>query len=406
MENILNYLRISYPSNRSYAYYFEAAMEELTALVNEVGVKETRKRIREARGTCPLIVKLWPEDTYTFKKCAYTVYVNDEVKYMSRYQYRLDYIVDNDTAYALSRRYTNGCYQYYSQHNIYYSGYDLSVWISHGEICEECGVAFIPQTGEHLCASCNALYQPLPYNTRIEEMLPTEDTKDVLMGIELEYEQLTAKDVACSLKGHALAKRDSSILNGVEVVTRPASLKTHKEKLQNFYKSCKVAAASNTGMHVHIDKKRLSNYQIGFMLEFLNKGELIPHIELIAGRPYSTNTYCRADSSKKMTWGLSSVEYTFDKRLYQSRTPTNKYSPFNTGKEKTVEIRIFASPNSYEECVARLDFVNALIHYSSPYSISVKSLKDKFNWDTFKAFIVANRKEFPDFYNYFLKGSV
>jgi len=49
------------------------------------------------------------------------------------------------------------------------------------------------------------------------------------------------------------------------------------------------------------------------------------------------------------------------------------------------------------ECSAKLDFVAALVKYSSPYAISVKRLQDKFTWETFLSFVVANKKEFPDF---------
>jgi hypothetical protein len=53
---------------------------------------------------------------------------------------------------------------------------------------------------------------------------------------------------------------------------------------------------------------------------------------------------------------------------------------------------------------AKLDFVAALVKYSSPYAVSVKSLKDKFTWEVFTAFVQANRKEFPHFVSHFLKG--
>jgi len=61
--------------------------------------------------------------------------------------------------------------------------------------------------------------------------------------------------------------KGGSIKNGVEIVTRPACVKTHKEKLQTFYNTVKVKAHSNTGMHVHVDKSKLSIYQIGFIYE-------------------------------------------------------------------------------------------------------------------------------------------
>lgn len=136
------------------------------------------------------------------------------------------------------------------------------------------------------------------------------------------------------------------------------------------------------------------------MMEFLNKAELIPHIERVAGRDYSKNSYCAAKPNMKMAWGN-----TVDVRTYKIyKQATDKYSPLNTAKEKTIEVRIFSSPESHEEMCAKLDFVAALVKYSSPYAVSVKSLKDKFTWDVFTDFVKMNKKTYPHFCSFFLKG--
>jgi hypothetical protein len=168
-------------------------------------------------------------------------------------------------------------------------------------------------------------------------------------------------------------------------------MSTHKDALKNFFVKVKTQAHSNTGMHVHIERSKISEYQVGFLLEFLNKSNLTKHIIPIAGRDYTDNAYCRNDDTRKMTTGL-----TWDRKL--KRNPTSKYSALNTSKVYTIEVRIFASPESYLECAARLEFIEGLVKYSSPYSISVKHLKDKFEWDTFMTFMETHRKDFPNFH--------
>jgi hypothetical protein len=50
---------------------------------------------------------------------------------------------------------------------------------------------------------------------------------------------------------------------------------------------------------------------------------------------------------------------------------------------------------------AKLDFVKALVDYSSPYSVHVKTLNDKVKSDNFVKFVKAHRKDYPDFVQFF-----
>jgi hypothetical protein len=83
------------------------------------------------------------------------------------------------------------------------------------------------------------------------------------------------------------------------------------------------------------------------------------------------------------------------------RNESGKYVPFNTSKQDTYEVRIFRSPETHLEMCAKLDFLRAVIDYSSPYSVSVKTLKEKVNINNFLLYAQKNRKDYPDFYAYF-----
>ena len=383
----------------------EACIVQLTENINRYGKPQVIAAIREAHGMCPHIENVGVTNEYYFRKFLCRVNIDGIVQYihysdLPNILSGQDYYYDRDGVRCVE---TNP---------IMYHGYSLRYWIELGEICEECGSPFIRSGTSTICGTCASQYQLKPYNYKVEEDLGMEDieqytlfnkekqNKHIRYGVELEYENITPIDVYKTLKGHALPKSDGSIHSGVEIVTRPACIASHKDKLATFYAKIKVQAASNTGMHVHIERKGLSQYRIGFIMEFLNKDTLLKFNELIAGREYSRNTYCRPNPSSNMTTGIMYDTHT--KKLIRSET--DKYTPVNTRKTHTIEIRIFSSPETHEECSAKLDFVSALVQYSSPYSVSAKSLKDKFTKETFLKYVMDNRKEFKDFYNYYIKS--
>lgn len=394
LNKVLHYLNTTYPYTGGITY--TQAVEQLTEAISSSSISAVTKAIRESGERCPKIVLTVDDNKYSFKACVKEVWLNFDRCFVSKRGY-----LDDFNGFCRTGEAYEGAMCLENADMPIYYGHSLFHWIQYGHICDECGIVYIKDdsTYEGLCHTCSQAYKVLPYNTQADQVLGIEETKDTLFGIELEYENITAYDVAKCLKGHAISKSDVSIHSGVEIVTRPACLATHKERLQPFYDAVKVAAKSNTGMHVHVDRSKLTTYQMGFMMEFLNKEELIPHITTIAGRNYSENSYCKTSKSVKMTWGNK-----FDEGSYKlHKQATQRYSSFNTAKDKTVEIRIFSSPESYEEVCAKLDFVAALVKYSSPYSVSVKRLSDKFIWENFTGFIAANKKDYPHFYNYFLK---
>lgn len=394
LEKTKLYLGSYHPGIYDHTGYKEMLIE-LNEAISASSVSAVTKHIREEGFICPAIIKQVDTEQYTFHKCAKKVFLDFEEAYISQEGARYGF-----GEYTQAPVYIDARRLLVSNSHPIYDGYYLAQWIHYGNLCEDCGIAFIDYDADGLCESCNQAYTLLEYSAKAEDILETETTSETLFGVELEYENITAKQVASCLKGHAISKRDGTIRNGAEVVTRPASVSTHKKSLQAFYDQVKVKAKSNTGMHVHVDKSKLSNYEIGFMLEFLNKPSLVPDIEKIAGRSYSTNPYCKTSSNMKMSWGNS-----FDEDGYKLiKKTTDKYSPLNTRKDKTIEIRIFSSPESHEEVCAKLDFVAALVKYSSPYSVSVKRLQDKFTWEVFTEFVKANRKTYPHFVSYFLKG--
>lgn len=413
LTHTLHYLRTGHISVQKIE-----VVEELSAECNSYGVSAVRKYIKETLGSSPLIVKVVEkgrqnQQLYFFKRVCfkYPMHINGNI--INVYSYKNYTMVNRAGAiysgHSFYSVYSSNSRTYYlfevDRNSPVYYNYSVEEWIAFGGECDECGTSYIDynltNNNEHVCQTCIQNYQVRSYSHKVEDELGFEETDDIVFGVELEYENVSARDVFKTLKGHALPKRDGSIIDGVEIVTRPARMKSHKQKLENFFNAIKVKSEPNTGMHVHIERKKLSQFQIGFIMEFLNKKHLSEHLVKIAGRDYRINSYTRSNEIYTMTYGVY-YDNKYNKLL---RNPTDKYSPLNTSKPSTVEIRIFSSPETAEECFAKLDFVEALVKYSSPYSVHVKSLKEKFNWDTFTKFMIEHKKDYPHYNNYFLKGN-
>jgi len=379
---------------------YDDEIQQLTDAINTHGIKAVRKEIKSltANKTCPVIVHLPLANRYYFRHNVHKCFLDNEEIYITNFEQGNLWALNIEIAGRDSTK-TN---HYYKAGNItLIQGYPLSLWIAAGKECPDCGELYIDEQDRHtVCHTCRRKFEVRSYNHKVEDELGFEETSHTRFGIELEYEGIVKEQVFNNLRGHALPKSDGSIRSGLEVVTKPACIATHKKALAPFFTNVKTKKAPNTGMHVHIERAKLSEYQIGFIQEFINHPDLLAKNQIVAGRNYSTNHFCKTAAHIKMTTGL---QYNADYKTLK-RTASEKYSALNTKKATTVELRIFSSPESAEECFAKLDFVSALVQYASPYSVHVKSLKDKFNWDEFTKFILANKKEFNDYHSYFIKG--
>lgn len=258
--------------------------------------------------------------------------------------------------------------------------------------CEEHGLYI----GEE-CPDCKKKYVIREYNTRAEHYLPFKNNGEnspVYMGIELEYEDCKSqvKAVVDALNGHAIVKRDGSINYGFEICTAPATLAVHKKAFEGFFDKVQLFVKKNCGMHVHVDRRKMGEMQLGKLLAFLYKKENIPWIETIAGRDYSRNTYCKAEKERKVTDNFHSRQEFYTKRV---RDSAGKYEALNTSPTDTIEFRIFSPPKDAKTLYMRLEFVQALFDWTLPGVCSVKEAADI---DSFKGFVKKYRKVYPEFY--------
>jgi hypothetical protein len=267
------------------------------------------------------------------------------------------------------------------------------------ESCINCGNETVTELMvDKVCHHClNASYKLHNYSTRVENMLKFKATRvrpnTVYLGCELEYETNNRNraqiGVGKLMHGHALMKTDGSIHNGFEIVTCPATLDIHLDIFKKFYDNIPpdLKVANNVGMHVHISRKPLSQLTIGKLIEFLNRLDNKDFIHHIAGR--IDNRYARMESDRTITF------------LRKNRHGGNRYNALNLNNEKTIEVRLFATPMNYKEFATRLQFVQALVDYCSPAQ-SNESLKKQTHYQAFMHWLSSRRRMFPEL-SYHLK---
>ena len=267
------------------------------------------------------------------------------------------------------------------------------------ETCTNCGNETVTELMiNKVCHHClDASFKIHNYSTRVEQMLKFKATRvrpnTVYLGCELEYETNNRNraqlGVGKLMHGHALMKSDGSIHNGFEIVTCPATLDIHLDIFKKFYDNMPpdLKVANNVGMHVHISRKPLTQLTIGKLTEFLNRLDNKDFIHHIAGR--IDNSYARMDSDRTVTF------------LRKYSHGGNRYNALNLINEKTIEVRLFATPMNYKEFASRLQFVQALVDYCSPAQ-SNESLKKQTHYQAFMHWLSSRKRMFPEL-SYHLK---
>lgn len=229
----------------------------------------------------------------------------------------------------------------------------------------------------------------MSYGTRATEFFKFKKGKDArystFLGVELELEGHSKREYQSlnTIKDHAIFKRDGSLESGVEICTAPATLDVHKEAFAKFFAALDengsdLEAQNSCGMHVHIDRSKMSTLHVANLCLLLNKEENDGAIRAIAGR--QANSYC-----KKVAHNYGN---------FTSGQQGDRYSRVNLTPSKTVELRLFASTTNYKDFCKRLEFTQAVVDYTRPGETNI-TCKDIPKWDNFKAYVMKHRKTYP-----------
>jgi hypothetical protein len=170
-------------------------------------------------------------------------------------------------------------------------------------------------------------------------------------------------------------ERDGSIGEGFEIVTQPAGLDVHRDKLALFLNSKELKKGLRSheggacGFHVHVGRDFLTQGQIFRIQAFLNDVRNEQLIRSVARRYGNGYVQYKPDLSKFTAKGKLSRE---------------RYEALNVCNADTVEFRIFRGSLRYESMMSALEFVNAICTFCTP---GVASLRE-FNTLGFKEFLL------------------
>ena len=266
---------------------------------------------------------------------------------------------------------------------------------------------------EEICQTCfpgvtiESLYQS--YTAKAERVFSFKCLKEpspTYLGVELELEDRTIANLLSTwrvLKDHAIIKRDGSVSGGIEICSAPATIAIHKEEFKSFFAivdKIKLHAKDNCGMHVHVDRAKLSELQIGKMLSFFYNKDNKTFINKIAGR--KDNSYCTLDQERKMGSGVffdTTKGGSYTKQLVRKQTE-GRYTGLNLTPSATIEFRIFASTTDYNKFVINLEFVQSMVDFTRGSALTVKSIKDFSEKKVYLSFLVSNKKEYPNLYTF------
>lgn len=215
------------------------------------------------------------------------------------------------------------------------------------------------------------------------------------IGIELEVEgnRDHAEDVLEYSNDENLfwIEDDSSIDNGFEIVSHPATLEFHMdgfpwktltEDLRE--KGFKSHNTSTCGLHIHVGKKTLTEsnqIKMGLFVGFNSD-----NLKILGRRDY--NSFCHKKELEK--GNLKSAKYS-----------PSRYEAINFTNEYTIEFRFFRGTLKYETIIASIQFVHALVKFckGNGFPSFVRPC-----WQEF-CFFVTDKKEYKRLADYMkLKG--
>lgn len=208
------------------------------------------------------------------------------------------------------------------------------------------------------CAPGRSTKLVVGYSNKDSIRLPSDTPRNLRnYGIELEVEGKVSQEDAARFARQTLSedycvfKEDGSLNSkGFEIVTRWDSMAVHREAFAKFFasnpsKHMTSWESGSCGMHVHVDKTKLSSLQMGKMLCFINSLDNKSMIVSIAGRE-------------------SDYAEIIPKKVSDALKPTGR-TALNITRFSN-EFRIFRGTLKPESFYKNLEFVDALVQFCHP----------------------------------------
>ena len=260
-----------------------------------------------------------------------------------------------------------------------------------GDICDDCDAAnhededdddedgggykildYSDSRASRFKAADNGERLKLGYEIEIE--LDEDANKNECAGVIMERMAMDCRD-----NDYAVAKYDSSLDNGFELVSRPDSLFMHCVQLAmgwGAWDHDNAMIDRVQSMHIHASRAALTDLAVGKLLVFVNCPDNHYFMIGIAGR--ESEQWAAYDEWKSITYA---------KDLTHS---SDRYSAVNITR-KTVEFRIFKGSIDEDVLIRNLEFVDALCRFSMPANVGIQEATSQ---GAFFDYVRKNRKNY------------
>jgi len=262
-------------------------------------------------------------------------------------------------------------------------------------VCEDCGIFLIDSNnifwacGNNYCAECYQNYSIKihEYNFKPKPIFYGYDTR-CRLGVEVEIDGAGCYDDNASeilkimnskIDDKIYIKEDSSLDNGFEIVSHPATLNQHltvfnwKKGLEKCdilgYKSHDTGTC---GLHIHISKVAFGDSELEQDLN-ITKLLLITEMHWDKLVKFSRRSNWQLDRWADR-YGLTSASEILD-----TAKGSGRYHAVNLQNDYTVELRLFRGTLNYNTFVATLQFCQLLVNI-----VNLTDIKDlhKLTWQS------------------------
>lgn len=193
-------------------------------------------------------------------------------------------------------------------------------------------------------------------------------------GIEWEIANVydlseTAMNLTENANGFVYCKEDSSVTDGFEIVSHPATLEYHLsgvwEKIGGIvYNNIPVNCQESAGIHIHINRRAFGDTSEKQTLNIAKLIILFNNSWSDFLVPFSRrNEYRLREWADRVPFDYSPNDTVgkVNDKINEASRYSSRYRAINLRHRETVEIRIFAGTNDYNNLICALELVDELV---------------------------------------------
>lgn len=285
-------------------------------------------------------------------------------------------------------------------HNCMDNG-DYGICADCNEICHSDYMTYNEYTGYLYCNDCIEYYSDNmdnrvhDYGYKPETIFHKTDNdskRPSYMGVELELshrDEGYLTDTLDNLERYQgndeenyYLKQDSSLQNGVEIVSHPRTLNSWHDMRESivdmFERIAPYAIAGRDGLHVHISRRGMSPAHMVRFGAFIAAEQ--DNVEIVARR--------RSDG-----WAAFGVKPKNGADCKNCAHSVSRYQAVNWENRSTVELRVFASTLDPIEFFAAIEFAHAAYQFTKT-QCNINQIVRGETWPMFLHFLSANKDKY------------